>query len=418
MTHTYHWLAALICITACISGIDAVETERPEWLPGYWWSIQTRLDITAKDSEGGNQMDMQFSDGAPDYTCRLIETRRLTRGSQQTYDVYNLNFSGTLSGEGTVQLEGFGAGIPVQLRNGTHTGETWVDIATLGTVHTTRQITGDLWMYYLFSWRQVGNLLIDLSEEYEPPRDALNFPIAVGNQWLDDMTLFYYGSYEVTYDLGFGAETIADGFDDAMMFNLMFDVLAIETYKNWDTYRVEGLDPAWSGQLLALYAECAKNYASFSMMDIDMPDQQFTVRELTMDLMAYDVDILPTPTPNPSHSGITLHLNAELFENWDLFRLSRTLVNAGPVTAVDEYIILDVYETYWFWPDWTVSPSYRTRTLAAMTVYPDEVLLTFVWPDTDGSAENLRFWGALLDQATQNLFGSYDVITWGYRDAP
>ncbi len=411
-TVAYMVLAVTITSTV-IAGV-----ELPEWFPGYWWSIQTRLDVSGKDSENANQVDMVFVDNAPRYTCMGTAKRRLTRGLQRTYDVYELQYSGTLTGEGTVNLEGFGSGIPVQLRNGAHIGETWVDVKTLGTVYSTRRITGDLWMYSLFSWRRVGNLIVELTEEYEPPRDVLNFPIAVGNRWTDNITLYYYGYYEANYDLGFGADTLTDEFDDSQNFALEFDVVGTEMFESWQTYRIEGSDPSWNGRFMARYADSAKNLASFTMTDIEAPDQRFTIHELVMELTGCNTDATPPPTPDPSRSGVMLHLSKSFLTPADLFRLSCTLVNAGSEASVDHFVILDVYQNYWFWPEWSESLSFATKTVAPNSVYPDDVLLTFIWPDTEGVVHDLRFWSAMLHHTTQEIFGDYDVITWGYGESP
>ena len=392
--------------------------ELPEWFPGYWWSIQTRLSVTGQDAGNANQVDMVFVDDAPRYTCIGTAKRSLTRGSQQKYDVYELQFSGTLTGKGTAKMDGLGSNIPVELRNGTHVGETWVDINTLGTVYSTRRITGDLWIYTLLSWRHVGDLTVELTEEYEPPRDVLNFPVAVGNRWTDSITLYYYGYYEANYDLGFVADTLTDSFDDSQTFELEFNVVGTDMFKSWQTYRIEGADPVWNGQFIARYADSAKHLASFSMTDIEAPEQRFTIHELAMELTGCNTDAIPPPTPDPSRSGVMLHLSKSYLMPEDLFRLSCTVVNAGAEKAVDLFVILDVYQNYWFWPDWSESLAFATRTLDSKSVYPDEVLLMFTWPYVEGVAHDLRFWGAMLYHSTLEIFGDYDVISWGYGESP
>ena len=400
------------------AGVSA-ESELPFWEPGYSWAIETLLDVNMKDPDSTDQIDMIIEDDAPDYICQSIDMRRLTRGEMREYEVYRLGYSGTVTGTGTADVDIFDTEIPLELRNGNQTGEMWVDTTTLGTVYNSRFITGDLWAYYLFTWRQVGRLEISFTEEYQPARDCIRFPVEVGNQWQDSVSLFVYGRYFVTYDVGSGEETQEHVFDDIVQFDMSYHVTATETYKTWPVYRIEGTDPGWEGSLLARYAPDARNYAFFSMTDLEMPEHGLLIRELRMDLHDFDLTPFPTPTPSPtpdpSQSGTTLHLNAGVFLKGDTFRLSRTLVNAGGSIVVDEYIILDVYGSYWFWPEWGTAASCRQRTLGSMSIYPDEVVLTFVWPDVEGSAENLRFWSAMLDHATQELFGTYDMVAWGYR---
>ncbi|MBN1878580.1 hypothetical protein JW823_00540 [bacterium] len=410
----------IVCmLTLGLTPNGIAQLDLPEWEPGFNWAILTYLDVNMKDPESTDQIDMIIEDDAPDYQCRSMETRQLTRGEMKEYNVYRLVYAGMVSGEGIADVDLFDMEIPIELRNGTQTGEMWVDTETLGTVYNSRFITADLWADYLFSWRQVGTIEIAFTEEYEPARDCIRFPVEVGNQWSEAMTLFFYGRYYITYDIGSGPQTMEDTFDDFVLFNIDFDVMTMESYKTWNVIRIEGSGAEWDGSLLARYADIARNYAFFSMTDLEMPDQGLLLRELRMDLMDFDLTAFPTPTPSPTpdpaQSGTTLHLNSDSFSRGDTFRLSRTLVNAGSSINVDEFILLDVYGAFWFWPEWTESITWRQRVLDTGSIYPDEVVLTFVWPDVDGSAEDLRFWAALLDHDSRELFGVYDVVTWAYR---
>jgi hypothetical protein len=403
-------------LSVCLNPAYA-DVSLPEWNPGYWWSIQTTFDVEMHDPDSSNQIEMIIQDDAPVYECLGLESRQMTKGDMNVYDVYVLDFDGSVSGQGTAHVDLFDFPVPIEMREGHQMGETWVDADSLGTVYTSRIFTGELWANIFFIWQRVGDIHIHFTEEYEPPRDALSFPLAVGNQWQQDITLFYYGDFELNYDMGDGPETIQGDFDDAATFDLQFEVVGIETYKGWVTFRVEAADVAWTGQLTARYAEESFNYAYLSLTELEMQDQGIVLNELTLDLIEFGFESPPNPTPTPDYSqtGITLHLNRTMFEQGDMFRLSRTLVNTGSAITIDEYIILDVYGSFWFWPEWSESVSFQTRTLPLMGVYNDEVALTFVWPVTEGSADNLQFWGAMLDPAAQTIYGEYDVISWGYK---
>ncbi len=419
MSETIKKLLGTLSVFTLVFYLNTVfaQVSLPEWDTGFWWSIQTTFDVEMNDPDSSNRFEMIIEDNAPLYECFSIETRQMTKGSMNTYTVYILHFDGIVTGRGTAHIDLFDFPIPIEIRNGHQAGETWVDVDTLGTVKTARTFSGELWANIFFIWQKVGDIHFNLTEEYEPSRDALNFPISIGNKWFQDITLFFYGDFEVNYDFGDGSDTIVGEIDDAATFELDFEVLGIETYKGWETFRIEATDASWPGRLIARYAENALNYAYLSLTEMEMQDQGIVLNELTLDLVDYGFEppITPTPTPDYSQTGVTLHLNKNIFEAGDVFRLSRTLVNTGSAITIDEYIILDVYGNYWFWPEWTETVSFQTRTMPVMGVFEDEVALTFVWPVTDSSADNLHFWAAMFDPAGQTIYGQYAVISWGYQ---
>lgn len=401
----------------CIVSVDALADETlPQWSENNWWTIQTHLDVFIKDPDSGDSLDMVIDDDAPQYTCQGKVSRTLTRGSKLTYDVYWQTYEGTITGEGTADVSLTDVEIPIELRNGTVTGETWVDTQSLGTVFTSRFITADLWAYYLFSWQKVGTAEIAISEEFEPERDLINFPLAVGNSWSQSITQFTYGRYIVDYDVGSGPQHMEDSFENETTFPLTFNIPGTEDYKSWLTYRSIGTAPDWSGQITSRYAPVAKNHAYVSMTNIDIPEDGILIREITTDLHDFDVTgPAPTPTPDPDEPGLSLHLNKDLFTADDAFNLSCTVVNNGNSIDVDQYILLDVYGLFYFWPGWSETVDFQSRNLEQTTVYPAENVLAFTWPEVDGSATGIQFWGALLESQNQQLFGSYDVIQWGWQ---
>ena len=91
---------------------------------------------------------------------------------------------------------------------------------------------------------------------------------------------------------------------------------------------------------------------------------------------------------------------------------------ANPLAAsfvFDEFVILDVYQNYWFWPSWSQSVDFRPATLDPDS-FSKTGILTFVWPETDGGAEGLRFWGGMVNPGAQTLI-DYDVVEWSYGSA-
>lgn len=113
--------------------------------------------------------------------------------------------------------------------------------------------------------------------------------------------------------------------------------------------------------------------------------------------------------------GVDLELSAEYFRSGTHFLLTATVYNiGGPDVTVEQYIILDVFGQYWFWPMWRESVGNIIRTLETGDYYEHEIILDFIWPDVDGSIEGIRFWAALLDPGLLQILGDYDMVTFGY----
>ncbi|MBN1296476.1 hypothetical protein JXA80_06825, partial [bacterium] len=122
----------------------------------------------------------------------------------------------------------------------------------------------------------------------------------------------------------------------------------------------------------------------------------------------------PTPTPTPSSITYDIDLYDTNLRSGDVFRLTRKYFNPFAAQPVDEYILLDVYGSYWFWPGWSMTPNWAMWTCPAATGGGD-VILEFTWPMVDGTVEDLRFWGAFLAGGTTQLI-VYDKVTWGYSN--
>ena len=123
---------------------------------------------------------------------------------------------------------------------------------------------------------------------------------------------------------------------------------------------------------------------------------------------------VPTATPTPETITYELMLIDSDLAPGDQFRLSRACFNPNAGRDVDEFIILDIYANYWYWPGWSETPDWLTWTLTH-GVETEEILLEFLWPDVTGTAEDLKFWGAFLEAGTMDLI-IYDMIEWGYSD--
>ncbi|MBN1550784.1 hypothetical protein JW979_04930 [bacterium] len=123
----------------------------------------------------------------------------------------------------------------------------------------------------------------------------------------------------------------------------------------------------------------------------------------------------PTPTEGPTTIVMDLEISDTSFQAGDHFLLTRRAINPGPEVTLEEWIILDVYGMYWFYPRWMMTPDYVLTTLPG---YSDETMtiMDFNWPEGNfGTVSGLYFWGAFLDPNTSQIVGSYDFVEFGYE---
>ncbi|MBN2056467.1 hypothetical protein JW905_16200 [bacterium] len=122
----------------------------------------------------------------------------------------------------------------------------------------------------------------------------------------------------------------------------------------------------------------------------------------------------PVPTPTVVVGGpyIDLILNQTTFYPNDPFLLQTHITNGDTAIDADEYIILDVYAIYFFWPGWTEDLDLRTISIPAQSSNFVDIL-EFTWPEGAGEAGGLKFWAALLVPGTTDLY-DYTYIEFGY----
>lgn len=130
-------------------------------------------------------------------------------------------------------------------------------------------------------------------------------------------------------------------------------------------------------------------------------------------------DPLPTPTPlfPPDTIGVKLNMADTVLDKDDDFNLAMQWWNTTAIRQDDlpVFVILDIADQFWFWPDWSHAVSYETRTLPPGTIGEQESLLEFQWPDVAGAANGLRFWSAFTTAGLTDIFGISDMIEWEYR---
>jgi hypothetical protein len=126
----------------------------------------------------------------------------------------------------------------------------------------------------------------------------------------------------------------------------------------------------------------------------------------------------PVASPTPAETAIPelfidIALNQAIYHAGDPFLLTCTIGNPGPELTAHEYIILDVYHSYFFWPSWSMSVDFEVKTLAPGIDL--ETILSFEWPTGAGSASGIIFWAGLLDPSSSTLLCGVDSVEFGYE---
>lgn len=116
-----------------------------------------------------------------------------------------------------------------------------------------------------------------------------------------------------------------------------------------------------------------------------------------------------------SELGVRLSMPSHQFTEGAPCYLQCAIGNPGtPIDAVPFFVILDVYGSYFFAPDWTQTADWQEIS-ATTGEYIKEVIPEFTWPGEVGSAENLVFYAAMTDPSITTLLGYLGSWTFGWN---
>lgn len=121
----------------------------------------------------------------------------------------------------------------------------------------------------------------------------------------------------------------------------------------------------------------------------------------------------PTNTPSTTQLVADIILTKEIFQAGDDFTLTTHVYNPTIIYPVDEYLMLEVYGSYWFYPSWGQELSKQNRTLTPGDNY--QTIMSFVWPEVDGSASGLHFFYVLTKPLTYQIISNLAEVTFGYN---
>jgi hypothetical protein len=117
----------------------------------------------------------------------------------------------------------------------------------------------------------------------------------------------------------------------------------------------------------------------------------------------------------PDPAEIIIATSRPVYRAGDEFVLTYRAYNYTDSMEIQEWVVLDVFGQYWFWPGWGSTPDHRERTLEGYQ-WSTETLMSFTWPAISGNAEDMRFWAGILDPETTQLI-DFSVAEWGWTDA-
>ncbi|MBN1295289.1 hypothetical protein JXA80_00825 [bacterium] len=120
-----------------------------------------------------------------------------------------------------------------------------------------------------------------------------------------------------------------------------------------------------------------------------------------------------TSTPEPQTIHLDLLMSQSIFQSGDWFDLTTHVWNPGPDYPVDEYLMLEVYGSYWFYPDWSMTLTHNFRMLSSGDNY--QTIMAFTWPQVSGSASGLHFFYVLTKPATFEIVSNLATATFGYN---
>ncbi|MCD4653939.1 VCBS repeat-containing protein, partial [bacterium] len=125
------------------------------------------------------------------------------------------------------------------------------------------------------------------------------------------------------------------------------------------------------------------------------------------------------PGSGCDQTGVTLELSSDTFQSDELFYLFADICNSGDHVLKNHHImvILDAYGEYFCIPSWI-----NTKDGLDSFQYPIpsgrwelNAVPYFYWPMVQGSANGLRFYGAILDPGMTSLVGEMDSIDFGWN---
>jgi len=406
-------------------------------MDGSSFRVNQLYDFTTIDSPTGTEIQMTLTNHASDWL------------STAEGDTWQLEFpQAPFSGTGYANMtEPFPFEAAIELRDATGSGVILLQSADFNPLRVSLSISGELWADLAGGdFVEIGTARMDAHFTFTPVMVDWMWPLSAGDSWTYEMGATAFGSLTVNM-FGVVITYPIDGTTVMLMLatvapDLHVDVVQLNgpttmrhTYNHecqWYGYK-EMRDIGNAGitvnQLLWEITDC-----EFTPCPTATPTPTPTMATSTP---APPTETPPPPTATPQPPTATpvpptatpgtvtpeptadircdLILNQTLFRPNDTFLLECRNVNTGPSMTVEQYILLDIFGEYWFWPGWTQAVDFRQADLPARSDSSSEIL-RFVWPDTAGAMSGIRFWAAFLAPASATVIGEYDMVEWGFTE--
>jgi hypothetical protein len=122
----------------------------------------------------------------------------------------------------------------------------------------------------------------------------------------------------------------------------------------------------------------------------------------------------PTNTPIPEGLFVEIILNQEAYSSQDPFQLDLRLSNGGDSRMADLYLLLDVFGSYYFYPEWTQNIGYSN-----MYFSEDQILtlpiLSFEVPSGIGASGPYTFYSAMFAPGTFDLSSNVAIVSFRFE---
>ena len=112
--------------------------------------------------------------------------------------------------------------------------------------------------------------------------------------------------------------------------------------------------------------------------------------------------------------SVTLDISRDCFEVFDDFLLQAIIKNPGPesYTDIPFVVLLDIYGEFFWYPEWGTSFSFEPIDLGVGACTKE--ILHFTWPDIEGAANDILFYGAILNHELTEILGNWDMVKFGW----
>ncbi|MBN1357023.1 hypothetical protein JXA40_12245 [bacterium] len=437
----------------------------PQWAPGKWWDLNTSWTA---DLNGEIPAELNFTESNCRYSVSGTEKAAIQPDRSGSRDVHVLTYRGLLYGDGIVHIQGpFPLNLSVRIKDSEVSGEVRMDAETFDLLSWSRSFEGIIEGLQGNDWEDIGTISIDLTMTWNPGRKLVRFPFEVGDTWMDASTVSRSGEYRLFVDLFSMLEDI-QVFDESMLLSRSALAEAIEQVNGVEAVRIghahQSLpETVWyaseAGWIVRFRSSGTDPSGVFFLGNWDFDVEDFGDDPATPEPTRTPVPptvtptrppptsapptptgTVPTPTatytlppwipptqtptagpptqtppPPADRPSIRIQSNREIYHAGDHLLLTTTITNPISGIFVMEYIIFELDNAFWFWPDWTDEINGKFRIIPGQTTFPDEIIMEFDWPEIGIGIENMIFWALLTAPGGFEIVGQYDFCHFAYE---